>query len=121
MSERSVLVVAHTGRPEALEAATEAVGLLRKAGLSIRALAAESGELSLPDDVEVVSGTNGAHGSDLVVVLGGDGTSLRGAEVPCRYAGARGPPRHIASWPSPTGRLSYPARVVRRLPRRGSG
>ena len=60
MTERSVLVVAHTGRPEALEAATEAVGLLRKAGLSVRVLAAESSELTLPEDVEVVSGSDGA-------------------------------------------------------------
>ena len=81
MTERSVLVVAHTGRPEALEAATEAVGLLRKAGLSVRVLAAESSELTLPEDVEVVSGSDGARGSDLVIVLGGDGTILRGAEV----------------------------------------
>lgn len=87
MSNRSVLVVAHTGRPEALDAATEAVGLLRKAGLSVRVLATESGELSLPDDVEVVSSADGAHGSDLVIVLGGDGTILRGAEI-ARPSGA---------------------------------
>jgi NAD+ kinase len=81
VTERSVLVVTHTGRPEALEAATEAVGLLRKAGLCVRVLAAESSELTLPEDVEVVSGSDGARGSDLVIVLGGDGTILRGAEV----------------------------------------
>lgn len=81
MTDRSVLVVTHTGRPEALEAATEAVGLLRKAGLCVRVLAAESSELTLPEDVEVVSGSDGARGSDLVIVLGGDGTILRGAEV----------------------------------------
>jgi NAD+ kinase len=81
VTERSVLVVAHTGRPEALEAATEAIGLFRKAGLTVRVLAAESGELALPDDVDVVSGYDGAQSSDLVIVLGGDGTILRGAEV----------------------------------------
>ena len=81
MSERSVLVVTHPGRPEALDAANEAVGLLRKAGLSVRVLATETGELALPDDVIVVSGPDGAAGCDLVVVLGGDGTILRGAEI----------------------------------------
>ena len=81
MSERSVLVVAHTGRPEALDTAHEAVGLLRKAGMSVRVLATETGDLALPDDVIVVAGPDGAQGCELVVVLGGDGTILRGAEV----------------------------------------
>jgi NAD+ kinase len=81
VTERSVLVVAHPGRPEALDAAHEAVALLRKAGLSVRVLATEAGELALPDDVIVVSGPDGADGCDLVVVLGGDGTILRGAEI----------------------------------------
>jgi NAD+ kinase len=81
VTERSVLVVAHTGRPQALEAASEAVTLLRKAGLSVRVLATETGELVVRDDVAVVDGPDGARGSDLVVVLGGDGTLLRGAEI----------------------------------------
>jgi NAD+ kinase len=81
VSERSVLVVAHTGRPEALDTAHEAVGLLRKAGMSVRVLATETGDLALPNDVIVVAGPDGAQGCELVVVLGGDGTILRGAEV----------------------------------------
>jgi NAD+ kinase len=81
VNERSVLVVAHTGRAEALDAAHEAVTLLRKAGMSVRVLAAETGELALPDDVIVVSGPDGAQGCELVVVLGGDGTILRGADI----------------------------------------
>jgi NAD+ kinase len=81
VSDRSVLVVAHPGRPEARDAATEAVALLRKAGLSVRVLAAETGDLVLPDDVEVVSGPDCARDTELVIVLGGDGTILRGAEV----------------------------------------
>jgi NAD+ kinase len=81
VSERSVLVIAHPGRPAALDAAHEAVALLRKAGLAVRVLATETGEFGLPDDVVVVSGPDSAHGCDLVVVLGGDGTILRGAEV----------------------------------------
>jgi len=81
VTERSVLVVSHPGRPEALDAAHEAVILLRKAGLSVRVLATETGEFSFPDDVAIVSGADGAYGCDLVVVLGGDGTILRGAEI----------------------------------------
>jgi len=37
VSERSILVVAHTGRPESLGAAVEVVRLLRAAGLRIPA------------------------------------------------------------------------------------
>jgi NAD+ kinase len=81
VTPRAVLLVTHPGRPEALDAAGEAVGRFRKAGLAVRVLATEADEIALPDDVVVVSGPDGAHGSELVVVLGGDGTLLRGAEI----------------------------------------
>jgi NAD+ kinase len=81
MTERTVLLVAHTGRQEARDVAGEAVSLLRKAGLSVRALAAETGELAVPDAIAVEPGPAAASGCELVIVLGGDGTILRGAEI----------------------------------------
>lgn len=81
MTERAVLLVAHTGRQEARDAATEAVTLLRKAGLTVRVLAAETGELAVADAVAVEPGPEAARGCELVIVLGGDGTILRGAEI----------------------------------------
>jgi len=80
-SERAVLLVAHTGRQEAREAVGEAVTLLRKAGLAVRALADEVGELGVADAVAVEPGPDAARGCELVIVLGGDGTILRGAEI----------------------------------------
>ena len=81
MTERAVLLVAHTGRQEARDAATEAVTLLRKAGLAVRMLATETGELAVADAVAVGPGPEAARGCELVIVLGGDGTILRGAEI----------------------------------------
>jgi NAD+ kinase len=81
MTERAVLLVAHTGRQEARDAAAEAVTLLRKAGLTVRVLAAETGELAVADAVAVEPGPEAARGCELVIVLGGDGTILRGAEI----------------------------------------
>ncbi|WP_199421856.1 NAD kinase [Actinotalea solisilvae] len=62
---RRVLVVSHGGRPEAVHAAEEAVLALRAAGLE------PVGEDQL-DDID---------GLEMVVVLGGDGTILRAAEL----------------------------------------
>lgn len=62
---RSVLVVSHTGRPEALHAAEEAVVALEAAGL--RPVAEED----LTPDTDLL----------MVMVLGGDGTILRAAEL----------------------------------------
>lgn len=62
---RSVLVVAHRARPAALQAAEEAVAALRATGLT----PVSEEELDSCDDLM------------MVVVLGGDGTILRAAEL----------------------------------------
>lgn len=81
-TDRAVLLVTHTGRQEARDAAKETVHLLHKAGIAVRVLAPETGELDVPDAVDVVEpGPDAARGCELVVVLGGDGTILRGAEI----------------------------------------
>ncbi|HSK25858.1 MAG TPA: NAD kinase [Jiangellales bacterium] len=78
---RSVLLVTHTGRPEARTAAREAVALLTEAGLGVRVLADEAEGLAGSGVVPVAAGPAAAGGCELVVVLGGDGTILRGAEI----------------------------------------
>jgi NAD+ kinase len=81
MTDRSVLLVTHTGRQEAREAVREAVDLLTGAGLEVRALAGEADEIVGADAVAVEHGPAATEGCELVVVLGGDGTILRGAEL----------------------------------------
>jgi NAD+ kinase len=80
-SDRSVLLVTHTGRQEARDAVREAVTLLTGAGLEVRALAGEADEIIDAGAVAVDYGPAATKGCELVVVLGGDGTILRGAEL----------------------------------------
>ncbi|MFD6418971.1 NAD kinase [Streptomyces sp. NPDC060194] len=80
---RTVFLLAHTGRPAAIRSAELVVeGLLRN-GLGVRVLAAEAEDLPLPDTVEVVAEPTPdvLDGCELLIVLGGDGTLLRGAEI----------------------------------------
>ncbi|MDH6579346.1 NAD kinase [Kitasatospora sp. MAP5-34] len=80
--ERTVFLVAHTGREAALRSVEGLVHGLLKAGIRIRLLAAEAVGLDLPDGVERVAGGHGAaDGCELILVAGGDGTLLRGAEL----------------------------------------
>ncbi|WP_406088539.1 NAD kinase [Kitasatospora purpeofusca] len=80
--ERTVFLIAHTGREAALRSVEGLVHGLLKAGLRIRLLAAEAVDLDLPDGVETVAGGPGAaDGCELILVAGGDGTLLRGAEL----------------------------------------
>jgi NAD+ kinase len=81
MSDRSVLLVTHTGRREAREAGREAVELLTAAGLKVRVPTTEADDVVAAGAVAVQPGPHAADGCELVVVLGGDGTILRGAEL----------------------------------------
>ncbi|HXA88436.1 MAG TPA: NAD kinase [Mycobacterium sp.] len=97
-AERTVLLVVHTGRDEATETARRVEKVLGDKGIALRALSAEAvdrGSLHLaPDDmramgveIEVVDAdAHAAEGCELVLVLGGDGTFLRAAEL-ARNAG----------------------------------
>jgi NAD+ kinase len=81
---RRVLLVTHTGRPEARSAALELSSALVAAGLQVAALPDEADELQPQhqlDGVEVADTDDLAAGCELVIVLGGDGTILRGAEI----------------------------------------
>jgi NAD+ kinase len=77
---RTVLVVAHTGRPQALSSARFVVDRLAAAGLTVRVLSPEAGQLHCYAEA-VPPGPHAAAGAEVVMVLGGDGTLLRAAEV----------------------------------------
>lgn len=80
MSQRTVLLVTHTGRREVLRSVREATDRFRAAGLGVRVLEDEAHALHLPDAQTVPAGPEAAQGCELVVVFGGDGTLLRAAE-----------------------------------------
>ncbi|GAY19286.1 NAD kinase [Mycobacterium sp. shizuoka-1] len=92
-SQRVILLVVHTGRDEATETARRVEKVLGDNGIGLRVLSAEAvdrGTLrqdpadprALPSDFEVVDAdANAAVGCELVLVLGGDGTFLRAAEL----------------------------------------
>jgi NAD+ kinase len=78
-----VLLLAHTGRDDAREVARAFVKALSSHGILVRALAAEAEDLGLdPHELEIASGDDDAAcDCELVVVIGGDGTILRAAEI----------------------------------------
>ncbi|AYY15523.1 NAD kinase [Actinobacteria bacterium YIM 96077] len=84
-SERTVLLVTHTGRQEARNVAKEAAQLFAQQGINVKVFAEEAPDLhvgALGGLVELVKAIpDAAVNCELVVVLGGDGTILRGAEV----------------------------------------
>lgn len=81
---RTVLLVAHTGRDEARSVAVSCVRQLVSHGLVVRVVdeEAEALELADGDGIEVVpAGPHTAVGCELTLVIGGDGTILRAAEL----------------------------------------
>ncbi len=78
---RSVLLVCHTGRQAAVVAAREIAGFLAESGVGVRVLEAESSALAIDAATVVAAQPGAAEGAEAVVVLGGDGTLLRAAEL----------------------------------------
>ena len=78
---RSVLLLAHTGRRATAEAARRVVRRLADAGIQVRVLAQEAREMGLDGVRECAAEDGAGHGAELVLVLGGDGTILRAAEL----------------------------------------
>jgi NAD+ kinase len=83
-TDRRILLLAHTGREDAREVARAIISALSVNGLVVRMLDDEAKELELPTGhgVEAVAlaAANPAE-CELVVVIGGDGTILRAAEI----------------------------------------
>ena len=78
MGQRTVLVTAHTGKDSALRGARFVAERLAAAGIEVRTLA---GEFASPGTREVPATAEAAEGAELVIVLGGDGSLLRAAEL----------------------------------------
>jgi NAD+ kinase len=80
---RRILLLAHTGREGAIAVARQVITALRDHGLVVRVLADEADDLqvSAGAGVELVAEDAAVDGCELVVVLGGDGTILRAAEL----------------------------------------
>ena len=84
---RRVLLLAHTGRDDAREVARACVRSLAEHGIVVRLLAEEADELDLEvalmeKVVEIAPTADDAGtGCEMALVIGGDGTILRAAEV----------------------------------------
>jgi NAD+ kinase len=81
---RRVLLVVNTRRVKALEVAGQFCGALNAHGIVVRLVDEDASELNLdPDGLVEVVAADGEAGADceLVVVVGGDGTILRAAEL----------------------------------------
>ena len=77
---RTVLLVVNTGRDEARETARNIGKTLAANGIGLRVLSSEA--IDVGEQVQTVDGDgNLADGCELVLVLGGDGTFLRAAEL----------------------------------------
>jgi NAD+ kinase len=91
--ERTMLMVVHTGRPEAIDVVRRVQKMLSNNGIGLRVLAAEAVDKAplhlAPEEMgalgtgfEVVDAEErAAEGCELVIGLGGDGTFLRAAEL----------------------------------------
>ena len=88
---RKILIVAHMGRAEAVSAALETCELLISTGISpvmtaaeladLRGSAVSKGHLAAVDDVLELGTDCKVQDLELAIVLGGDGTILRAAEL----------------------------------------
>jgi NAD+ kinase len=79
--DRVMLLVAHTGRPAARRVARVLFAQLAAAGIGLRVLEPEAAELGCDTAMVVPVSPSAAAGAEMVLVVGGDGTLLRAAEL----------------------------------------
>jgi NAD+ kinase len=82
-AERKILVVTHARREDARDVAVTLCKALRDAGIGLRLLSDEAEAMGLGSaECEIVAPSEVASaGCELIVVIGGDGTILRAAEL----------------------------------------
>jgi NAD+ kinase len=80
-SNRTMLVLAHTGKANALRSARLVVERLVAAGVAVRVTEEEAPTLACAGATVLSAGPEAAKDAELVIVLGGDGTLLRAAEI----------------------------------------
>jgi NAD+ kinase len=87
-TDRCIFVLAHTGRDDAREVARQFCKALCQNGLRVRMLREEAADLEIElDGIDTVPCDDRAtEGCELAVVIGGDGTILRAAEL-TRHSG----------------------------------
>jgi NAD+ kinase len=78
---RAALLVIHTGRPDIVDLSRDTAARLTAAGFEVRMLVAEAKELDVGPDIRPVEPEDATAGAEIVLVLGGDGTFLRAAEL----------------------------------------
>ena len=78
---REILVLTHPGREGMAQRARWVLDRLAAAGITARMLEDEAASLGLPAYGTVPRDDDAAVGAELVLVLGGDGSLLRGAEL----------------------------------------
>ncbi|GLU49387.1 NAD kinase [Nocardiopsis ansamitocini] len=84
---RTVLLLAHTGRTAAIRSAQLVHESLTRAGISVRMFASEADDIKqtgarlYPLEIVRSDDADAAAGAELIMVLGGDGTLLRAAEI----------------------------------------
>ncbi|MGW4213922.1 NAD kinase [Lentzea sp. NPDC004789] len=79
---REILLVVHTGHQSNIDLARQVAGRLAVGGVTTRVLDDEARDLGPSCCTKVVpADDHAAEGTELVLVLGGDGTLLRGAEL----------------------------------------
>ena len=76
-----MLLVVHTGRPDGVRTARVVAGRLRAAGVTVRVLQSEAESLRCPETAVLPVSPQAAQGAEMVLVIGGDGTLLRAAEL----------------------------------------
>ena len=78
---RTVLLVTHTGRPAAVEVASAVAKRLMNSEIAVRLLDDEAPDLPIEGAHVVPVDASAARDCEIALVIGGDGTILRGAEL----------------------------------------
>jgi NAD+ kinase len=78
---RTVLLVAHTGRADAVDVARAVVRRLLAAGVGVRLLEDEATAVNVAGTESVPTVAGAGSGCEMALVIGGDGSILRAAEI----------------------------------------